>query len=133
MTRFTWTITIRSAIKVDFVDSFQHHHDRALDKFVLHTGDPKRSRLPIPFRDVLTQAWLRSIAAAVKSLQQVPQVIPQVLAVLLQPDAVDTGSFTFLELAEGFKQQLEIKQRKQVIENRFRVAFGSLRDAIQPG
>ena len=51
-------ITVRGVVKVHFVDPFQDHHNRALDKLVFHARDTKGTRFPIPLGDVLTQAWV---------------------------------------------------------------------------
>ena len=81
---------MRSVIEIDFVDLLQDHDDCSLNELVFHAGDPKRSRLSIPFRDVLTQAGLRSITAAMKTLKKIPQVVSQMCFVVFDRDVVDS-------------------------------------------
>ena len=119
-------------MEIDFVDLLQNHDDGSLDELIFHTRDAQWPRLPIAFRNVLTQAGLRSITAAMKTLKKILQVVPQVRFVVFKRDAINPRCLASLQSAECIPQQLFVEQREQVIENRVRLRFRSLVDVIQP-
>ena len=84
---------------------------------------PSGRVFPIPFRDVLSQTGLRSVAATMKSLEKRMQVLPQMLLVIFEGDTIDSRCLALLQSTERTPQQTQVEQRKEVIENRFRFAI----------
>ena len=77
-----------------------------MHQLVFQAGDTKRSCLAVTLRNQLTQTRLGVIAASMETLKQILQILPQLFAVALQSDTVDSWCFSSFESEPGLPQQL---------------------------
>src|SRR5262249_40293129 len=81
---------VRKVVEVLLVDGFEQHRDRALQHLVLEGRDADGTRtLPIALRDVHSPDGRRTVRAGLRAIEQRPEVVLQLLLVLLRGLSVD--------------------------------------------
>src|SRR4051794_12018365 len=92
----------RQREKVLLVNRLQHLAQGVLDDLVLERGDPQRSCFAIVLGDVNTPDRLMTIALRLQSPEQIPEVVRQVLPVVLLGDPIHAHR-SVLDCSYGFR------------------------------
>src|SRR5262245_59594327 len=103
-------------MKLRLEDGLQNHYHRSLDNLVLEAGVAYRPLFPIILLDPYSFDGRRHIPIIAQPLVQVPEVVVQVLRVLLGRHLVHPRCTAFTGLSIGFQQELTVNQVKHVVE-----------------
>jgi hypothetical protein len=111
--------------------SREDQHHRPLDHLVLEAGFPYWPLFPIVLLDPHPLDRRRHLSMVTQSLMQVPQVLGQMLGILLRRDLVHARSTALLGLAIGFQQEILVNHVKHIVEHHLRIALGLLCNALE--
>jgi hypothetical protein len=104
---------IGEAEEVLLVDGVEHLDDCPLKDLVLDRGDAERPLPPVSLRDVHPPRWTRPIGTAVDSCEQAPEIVLQVLPVVLPRHPVHSRCSLGADRPVGRPEAVEVDMVQQ--------------------
>src|SRR6266699_2795910 len=113
---FVRPVSITTSQEILLVDGFQYPRDRQLQQLIFDHRNPQRTHSSIRLRYPVPSDQFGPVILPLQPLDEIPDVVDQVLSVLLRADSIHAIGSVLSNIAPAFEQEILIDEPIEVEE-----------------